>query len=476
MVRGKGLTPLVRSVFEQGRSVDLEIEYDPQTLQALNLKGTGSRFFRVIIFPIFDTAGQLTNVVVQHIDITNEKNSEKEKKRLERQLHQAQKMEALGTLAGGIAHDFNNILAAMIGYAELTLEDAEAGKSDLGRIKEILNAAARGKDLVTQILTFSRKLEPELRPSDLNEVILETEKLLERTIPRMIEIELDLAPDLRPINADPGQLAQVLMNLATNAKDAMPGGGHLRIRTGNRELDDQACRNRLLETPGNYVLLTVSDTGQGMDEKTLERIFDPFFTSKKIGEGTGLGLATVFGIVKNHGGAITCASRMGQGATFQVFLPALEGPAADHPLSQIEEPDLALGNETVMVVDDEEALRTIAQQLLSRRGYQTLPASCGEEALSIYREMGDRIDLVLLDMSMPGMGGHKCLQQILEINPGARVVIFSGYARDGLIQESLNLGAVGFVAKPFSQGELLKTIRRALDNGASAPEQPPGKG
>ena len=377
-------------------------------------------------------------------------------------LRQSQKMDALGTLAGGIAHDFNNILAAIIGYSELALEDVETGLDNSPKIKEIVKAGNRAKDLVTQILTFSRKLEPELKPADLNQVVIQTEKMLERTIPKMVRIEHRLSPDLHPINADPVQISQILMNLGTNANDAMPEGGLLLIETDNVFLDRDYCSRQAGVSPGEYVRLNVSDTGIGMNRETQEHIFDPFFTQKGIGKGTGLGLATVYGIVKNHGGHVVCYSEPGQGTTFRVYLPAThtgEKSALNEVAVEAETPG---GQETILVVDDEKSIRDLEQQILGRKGYRVLYAGTGEEALGVYRE-NEGISLVILDISMPGMGGHRCLKELLRLNPAAKVVIVSGYSMSGHLEDALDSGAAGYLAKPFTKTDLLKTVREILD-------------
>ena len=398
------------------------------------------------------------------VDISAQKKAEADRERLESQLRQAQKMEALGTLAGGIAHDFNNILAAIIGYAELALDEAESGSIDIMAIDQVIQAGNRARELVTQILSFSRKIEPELKPIKLNNVVLEAESMLRRTIPRMIDIELNLDADLWNINADSNQLHQVLMNLGSNAVDAMPDGGSLAIETCKTHLDDEYTKLQAGVPPGKYVLLTVSDTGQGMDKKTMEHIFDPFFTNKAVGKGTGLGLATVYGIVQNHAGFILCYSEPGRGTTFKIYLPAIKSEDELSALTEGDADQVSTGDETVLLVDDEESLREMGSRILARSGYRVLVADTGEAALEIYRDQGtEGIDVVILDISMPGMGGHKCLLEILKINPRARVIIASGYSMNGKLRDIVNSGAAGFLAKPFGRNQMLSTVRRVLD-------------
>jgi PAS domain S-box-containing protein len=387
-----------------------------------------------------------------------------EQKQLETQLRHAEKMEAVGTLSGGIAHDFNNILAAIMGNAELALDDALAGKTTLKEIQQILKAAGRAKGLVQQILSFSRTAETHLRPLDINKAIIEATSVIERTIPKMIDLELHLDQDLEYISGDSNQIEQILLNLASNAEDAMPDGGKLIIETQDTNLDEQYGNSHPGGLSGDYVLLTVSDTGEGMDEDTLEHIFEPFYTTKGVGKGTGLGLSSVYGIVKSHNGYVMCYSEPGVGTTFKIFLPILK---SDEKPGEAEEVDVDLipgGIETILLVDDEESWRDVGSRTLESKGYQVVTASNGEEALDIYRAIGNQINLVILDLSMPGMGGHEALKKILAINPEARVLISSGYSAKGQVKDTLKSGAVGYITKPFRKAELFKTVREVLDS------------
>jgi PAS domain S-box-containing protein len=395
-------------------------------------------------------------------DISERKKGDEERERMQVQLRQAQKMEAIGTLAGGIAHDFNNLLQAIQGYAELLLLSKENEGSGRRELQEIIRVSKRAGTLTQQLLTFSRKVESNLRPIGLNHEVEQVRGLLERTIPKMINIQLQLAEDLNLVNADAGQVEQVLMNLAVNAKDAMPDGGKLTIRTQNVVLNEGACLTHAEARPGEYVLLAVTDTGHGMVRQTLERIFDPFYTTKGVAKGTGLGLSIVYGIVKNHDGFITCSSEPGQGTTFGIYFPKVVGEVASLEQEDPEAP-LASGTETVLVVDDEAFIRDFAYQILNRFGYRVLTAPDGERALEVYRETMDGIDLVILDLIMPGMGGRTCLVELLKINPQVKVLITSGYSPDGPTKETLNAGARGFVSKPFEARELLKRVRGILD-------------
>jgi len=386
-----------------------------------------------------------------------------ERKRLEQQLLQAQKMESLGTLAGGIAHDFNNLLTVILGYAELLLVDREKSNPGFADIQIISSAARRGADLVRRILTFSRHIETRRRPIDLNHELKHAEKLLTRTVPKMIKIELHLEEDLKRINGDPAQVEQALLNLAVNAQHAMPDGGKLTIKTENVTLDEDYCKGVPELEPGQHVLLAVSDTGHGMEKEILDHIFEPFFTTKKTGEGTGLGLSMVYGIVKNHDGHIACYSQPGEGTVFNIYLPV----AQTEELSDMETARevLRFGTETILLVDDEEIIGQLGRRLLSRAGYNVLVAGNGQEALKVYRKKQSDISLIILDLIMPEMGGKQCLDELLKIDPAVKVVVSSGFSPDRPTKDILEKGAKAFVGKPFNADELLKTVRQVLDEG-----------
>jgi CheY-like chemotaxis protein len=331
-------------------------------------------------------------------------------------------------------------------------------------LEQVLRATERARNLVRQILTFSRKADANLRPLSLNKSVRQTLEMLEHSLPKMIAIETHLAPDLQMVNADPTQMEQVLVNLATNAADAMPEGGRLVIETQNINLTEEYTRRHLEVPSGHYVLLMVTDTGHGIDSQTLEHIFDPFFTTKEVGKGTGLGLSTVYGIVKAHGGQVHCYSEPGMGAAFKVYLPVHQAEASS-PRAETSLPtQLLQGSETILLVDDEQALRDLGSQVLEDMGYRVLTAANGEQALETYQSPGPRIDLVVMDLGMPGMGGHKALQAILALNPQAKVVIASGYSANGQVKASLDSGGAGFVAKPFRRLDLLTTVRAVLDS------------
>ena len=399
-------------------------------------------------------------------DVTDRILAEREVKRLQSQMLQAQKMEAIGTLAGGIAHDFNNLLQAILGYTQILIMPKEDSDPDVPSLRQIEKAANRASELTQQLLTFSRKVESKPRPVSLNQEVRQVEKLLKRTIPKMIEIELRLEEDLETISADPAQLEQVIMNLGVNARDAMPEGGKLLIETESALMDEAYCRDHLGARAGKYVLLTISDTGLGMDKKTLEHIFDPFFTTKEVGKGTGLGLAMVYGIVKSHRGYIMCYSEPGEGTAFKIYFPVTEEESTDTGSgTRGAEPVPEGGRETILLVDDEELLREVGTEMLKRFGYTILLASDGEGALDLYREKGADISLVILDLIMPGMGGEKCLGEILKLNPRAKVVIASGYSINSRAKNALNAGARAFIKKPYEVNEMLRVVREVLDQG-----------
>ncbi|GEM_PF-311174 len=420
------------------------------------------------ISPVRDESGNIVNYVAVKRDVTDQV-------LLEKQLYQAQKMESIGTLAGGIAHDFNNILQVVLGYADMLTMSKGKSSPDLPNLETIRKAAKDGGELVKGLLTFSRQVESKLRPCNLNLKLKRSQKILRRTIPRMIDIELFLADDLKTVNADPIQGEQVLMNLAVNAQHSMPKGGNLTIETRNVTLGDDYCRTHVDAKPGENVQLKISDTGRGIEKEVMEHIFEPFFTTKEAGQGTGLGLSIVYGIVKNHGGHITCSSEPGQGTTFTMYLPALPGAAELDPAMTAGDMP-AFGTETILLVDDDARVIEMGEQMLMRRGYKVFTAENGAEALEIYRERKDEIDLVVLDLIMPEMGGEQCLEEILKLDPTAKVLIASGYLASRTTNGDTEGGAGGFIAKPFDTREFLRVVREVLDKTDSPGSRTGGSG
>ena len=439
----------IKNIIEKGKAVHgFETTRYKKDGRVIDVSASGSRFN--------DHNGTPSGMLVILRDTS-------EKKRLEAQLRHAHKMEAVGTLAGGIAHDFNNILQAISGYTQILLMGKEPGHPDCNSLEAIKKSAQRASDLTKQLLIFGKKVEIKLSPMNLNQEVREVSKMLERTIPKMIDLGLHLAKDLNVINADPGQLEQIVMNLGINARDAMPDGGRLLFETENVTLDEEYSRVHLGASPGEYVLLSVSDTGHGMDKETLGHIFEPFYTTKKMGKGTGLGLAMVYGIVKSHGGYILCYSEPGQGTTFKMYFPIVNTEVEERREEKKEAEEIPGGTETILLADDEEAILDIGKDILKRFGYKTITAQSGEKAVEIFEKEKDHIDLAILDIGMPGIGGHKCLKELLKIDPKVKVVISSGYSASGEMKETLESGAAGFIGKPYLLADMLKQVREVLD-------------
>jgi len=379
-----------------------------------------------------------------------------EKKRLEAQLRYAQKMEAIGTLAGGIAHDFNNLLMGILGNISLVLMDMNESHPQYERIQSIENYIQSGSKLTKQLLGFARKGKYEVKPVNLNDVIRQTAEAFGRAR-KQITIHADLDENLSIVEADPGQLEQILLNLYLNAADAMPGGGELVIKTENIT-DPSIIEKPFHPKPGNYILLTLSDTGVGMDEKTMERIFDPFFTTKQMGRGTGLGMASVYGIVKGHNGFIDVQSTKGQGSTFTIYLPATS--ATDRLTVQRKETDgsIALQSGTILIIDDEEMILDVGTRMLRKLGFTVLSVDNGKDAIKIYQDHKNHIDLIILDMVMPGMNGGDVYDFVKQIKPDAKVILSSGYSMDGSAKEIIDRGCDGFIQKPFNMLQLSTKI------------------
>jgi two-component system cell cycle sensor histidine kinase/response regulator CckA len=380
-----------------------------------------------------------------------------EQKKLEARLQQVQKMEAVGTLAGGIAHDFNNLLMAIQGNVSLMLFNVKPSHPYYERLKSIEKQIERGAKLTNQLLGYARRGKYEVKPINLNRLVEETADAFGRT-KKEITIRLALAQDLFAMEADEGQIEQILLNLYVNAADAMPGGGQLVLKT--RNATHKEITNKPYEVkPGNYILLTVTDAGTGIDKETQQRIFEPFFTTKEMGRGTGLGLASVYGIVKGHGGYIDVNSRKGRGTTFSIYLPASE-KRVSKPVKGGEQ--AIKGTETILLVDDEETVLDLGAQMLEQLGYTVLEANGGAEAIEIYKTRRDDIDLVMLDMIMPEISGGEVCIAIKEINPDVRVLLSSGYSIEGQASAILKRGCDGFIQKPFSVERLSMSVGEIL--------------
>ncbi|MBE9523404.1 MAG: PAS domain S-box protein [Proteobacteria bacterium] len=381
-----------------------------------------------------------------------------ERKRLEAQLQQAQKMEALGTLAGGIAHNFNNLLMGIMGNASLMVSETDSAHPNYEKLKNIEKLVDSGSKLTQQLLGYAREGRYEIIPLNLNQLMKETSDTF-RATKKEIRVHRELAENLFPIDADQGQIEQVLLNLYVNAADAMPGGGDLFLKTIN--VTDKDMKGRPYKPkPGNYVLLTVRDTGTGMDKRTTERVFDPFFSTKGLGKGTGLGLASVYGIIKAHGGYIDVESKKGSGTTFKIYLPGAEKKVQTVAKSFRQ---IIQGSETVLLVDDEPMVLEVGINMLKKLGYTVLEAKGGREAVKVYKANKDKIDLVILDMIMPDRGGGETYDQMKEIDPTVTVLLSSGYSIDGQATEILERGCNGFIQKPFTIKELSGRIREILE-------------
>jgi PAS domain S-box-containing protein len=403
-------------------------------------------------------AGEPIGFVGVGRDVSEKYVAESEKKKLEAQLQQAQKMEAIGNLAGGIAHDFNNILMGMQGNASLMLLNMDADHPFYEKVKGIERYVESGAALTKQLLGFARGGKYEVKITDLNDLITKTALMFGRT-KKEINIHTDSLQPVRNVEVDQSQIEQVLLNLFVNAWHAMPGGGDLYLGTEDVDIDENFIKPYRVE-PGSYVCMTVSDNGLGMDKATQQRIFEPFFTTKKMGRGTGLGLASAYGIIKNHGGFIEVESETGEGAVFHIYLPASEKEVMAE-VDALEE--VLKGDETILLVDDELMIIEVGQEILNALGYEVMPALSGQEAVEIYAKNSTSIDMVVLDMIMPGMSGGEAYDQLKKVNPQVRVLLCSGYSLSGQAAEILERGCDGFIQKPFKIRELSVKIREILD-------------
>jgi PAS domain S-box-containing protein len=410
------------------------------------------------ISPVYDDDGAVVSYVGLGRDVTVEI-------KLEADLRQSQKMETIGRLAGGIAHDFNNLLSVIIAYADVAMSEIAETDPLYEDIRNIRDAGDRAAQLTKQLLAFSRKQVLQPVVLDLNAIAQGVAPLLKRLIGEDIELKTVLSPGLGRVKADPAQIEQVLMNLAANARDAMPTGGKLTIGTANAELDETYTSHHVAVKPGRYVMLSVTDTGVGMDEETRNRIFEPFFTTKGAGQGTGLGMATVYGIVKQSGGSIWVYSEPGKGAALKIYLPE-EGaatPQAQPSRLQVDMSGKAGAGETVLLVEDEEPVRRIAERILIGDGYRVLAAADGEEAMHIANQAPGKIQLLLTDVVMPNMNGSELAGKVSERNPGLRVLYMSGYTDDVIVRHGMLKPDTQFIGKPFNSMALRRKVREVLD-------------
>jgi PAS domain S-box-containing protein len=431
----------------------------------VNKKKSGELFTEeATISPVRDPAGVITSFVAVKRDITNDLS-------LEAQLLQSQKMEGFGRLAGGVAHDFNNLLSVILSYTQCAIDGVRPGDLLGEDLLEVKKAADRAVTLTRQLLAFSRKQVLQPVALDLNPTATEVEKMLRRVLGSDIEFVLVLAPDLGVVRADPGQIEQVLMNLAVNARDAMPEGGRLTIETSNVDIEAEHAAHVGTVVPGPYVLLAISDTGCGMDHRTLARLFEPFFTTKAKGRGTGLGLSTVYGIVKQSGGNIAVSSAPGHGSTFKIYLPRDLSVTAAPALKRSFTPPRVTGTETILVVEDEELLRKVAQRTLGASGYTVLTAANGDAAVEASRRYAGDIQLLLTDVVMPGMGARALADALVKERPSLKVLYMSGYTDDSIVQRGVLDAGTHFLAKPFTGASLAGKVREVLDGEVSGHDQ-----
>jgi PAS domain S-box-containing protein len=405
------------------------------------------------LYPELDENGAVAGFDGYFVDIT-------EKKELEEVIFQAQKLESIGLLAGGIAHDFNNILTGILGYASLTREMASEGSKISGYMDAVTKSAERAANLTRQLLGFARKGKYKTEKLGVNDIIIELVTFLRETVDRNIAIALDVAEGLPPVEGDGNQLYQAFMNLCINARDAMPEGGRLHIRTELFLLKEMKTTPFLTMPPGDYVRISITDVGTGMTPEVQKRIFEPFYTTKGPGRGTGLGLAMVYGIVKNHGGHIDVYSEVGLGTTMRVYLPGTWGTIEEKRRSET----MASSDRraTILLIDDEEMVRELGREILEAYNYSVIVAAHGREGVRIFREHRDNIDLVILDMIMPEKGGRQVFREIRAMKPGVRIVLCSGYGQEQSFDELLDDGAVGFLQKPFQHSELVVKVEEAL--------------
>ncbi|HYQ41282.1 MAG TPA: response regulator [Polyangiaceae bacterium] len=395
-------------------------------------------------------------------DISARKQAESAQRRLEEQLRQASKMEAVGRLAGGVAHDFNNLLTGIRGFTDILISGVREGEPAHGDLLEIQRATQRAAALTGQLLAFSRKQMVEPVVVDINQLLSGAMAILERLIGEDVQVVFRLGSNLRAVRIDPSGMEQVLINLAINARDAMPQGGQLSIETSEVEVDAELCRNHLDARPGRHLLLSVKDTGVGMSEGVLSRLFEPFFTTKGPGRGTGLGLSIIYGIVQQGGGFVLVESDVGRGSTFRIYLPVVtELPVAQLPLV---EPELPKGSETILLVEDEVLVRSLVSKFLHSQGYRVLSAARGSDAIQLAVEQSSRIDLLLSDVILPNMNGRQIYERLAQTMPKLRVLFMSGYTENIIAPHGVLEGGFFFVQKPFSLKELARKVREALDS------------
>ncbi|MGD0021769.1 MAG: PAS domain S-box protein, partial [Smithellaceae bacterium] len=447
---------LERAVDDYGKAILIPGSAIPNEFRVVRKDGA-TRYFDGLGKNLLDNPA-VAGFVMNIRDITERKQAEEEKRRLEERLQHAHKMEAIGTLAGGIAHDFNNLLMGIQGYTSLTLLTLDPDNPNRERLKQIQEQVQSGAELAKQLLGFARGGRYEVKPADISNVIQKTSSMFGRT-KKEITIHTKYEKNLSPVEVDLGQMEQVFMNLYVNAWQAMPGGGNIYLETENIFLNDELALLYSVK-PGKYVKITVTDTGTGMDEKTRKRIFDPFFTTKEMGRGTGLGLATVYGIINGHKGMINVYSEPGHGTTFTIYLPASEKEIVKEETAT---GTIDRGTETILLVDDEKIILEVSRELLESMGYRVYAVGSGQEAVALFTRKRHEIDLVILDMIMPEISGGETFDRLREINPGIKVLLSSGYSLNGEAQTIMDRGCKGFIQKPFLIENLSRKVREILD-------------
>ena len=433
-------------------------------LSFMNLFAGGPNQIRDLDFEIIGLLGSaimLAGVVLIKPVFLSIKESEENAKRAQDQLRQSQKLEAIGRLAGGISHDFNNMLTAIIGYGNILKNNIGKDSTLMQVVDLIISSAEKSANLTRQLLAFSRNQAISPRQTELNDLIRGMDKLLQRLIGEDIELKTVFFDSELNIMADPVQIEQVLMNLFTNARDAMPDGGLLALGTSKIYLDDEFCKSHNIDKSGEYALVSISDNGSGMDEKTRQRIFEPFFTTKEFGKGTGLGLSLVYGIIRQHNGNIIVYSEPGKGTTFRVYLPLIKGPVSKEKVPEAALPET--GTETILIAEDNFEVRSLLKKMLEGYGYKIIEAPDGEEAVRLFSENEDAVRLLLLDVVLPGKNGKEAGDEIMKIRPDVKILFMSGYTSDVIRQKGIMEPKMEFISKPIMPRELLLKIREMLD-------------
>jgi signal transduction histidine kinase len=434
----------------------------PATVEHIHYdQENNERHFEIHAYPMFDKDGNVSHVIEYNLDVTDRKISDEEKEKLRTQLFASQKMEAVGVLAGGVAHDFNNILTTILGYSQIMALKLEEENPMREMVEDIHDAAERASGLTRQLLAFSRKQVMEMKVVCFNTIVENISRMLSRLIGEDVKMRLTLSQSIGNVKVDIGQIEQVIMNLVVNARDAMPSGGQLTIKTDQVELDTQYAATHHGVEPGMYTVLVVTDTGKGMSHDLQEKIFEPFFTTKKRGKGTGLGLATVYGIVRQHNGHIYVYSELDKGTTFKIYLPVVEESAEE--ISKKESRTMPQGNEMILIVDDDDAIRRLIRDALEPLGYTILEAGSGEDALAVLGRTKEKVDLVLTDLIMPGMNGQELIETILQDQPDIKSILMSGYTDDIIAERGDLKPGVNFINKPLLPIALSNKVRDVLD-------------